>query len=68
MEEEKITIASAIEHFKGEVYGAEVWLSRYRDGKAHERRPAHNVEEYETKLRMRQWVVDQLTASQQRKG
>lgn len=66
VDSEKITIAKAIDHFQREARSAEVWLERFRDGKRHERRPDHNVEEFEQKLRMRRWVVEQLQASQQR--
>lgn len=65
---EKITVASAIAHFESEVWAAQVWLSEFRDGKGRDRRPDHNIEEFENKLRFRRWVVEQLKASQQRKG
>lgn len=67
MGQEKITIAAAIEFFKGEVWAAELWLRRHRDGPQKYRRGDLDIVQHERRLQFRRWVVEQLEASQKRK-
>ena len=63
---EKITIAAAIEFFRGEVWSAETWLERHRDGPRKDRRGELDIMQHEKKLAYRRWVVAQLEKSQRK--